>query len=126
MAVWNRPGDDDQDLARTEGVPVPGVDLVIVTQNGKRAEPGEEGEVRVRGPQLMKGYVDAALDAEAFDEQGFFRSGDLEIISAGQVKLRLKGVREPESFQRAIQIAATAWAGKSGGPFMPASAGPKS
>jgi acyl-CoA synthetase (AMP-forming)/AMP-acid ligase II len=80
MAVWNRPGDDDQDLARTEGVPVPGVDLVTVTQNGKRAEPGEEGEVRVRGPQLMKGYVDAALDAEAFDEQGFFRSGDLGVL----------------------------------------------
>ena len=36
-----------------------------------------DGEVRVRGPQLFKGYVDATLDEGAFDEQGFFRTGDL-------------------------------------------------
>ena len=31
---------------------------------------GEEGEIRVKAPQLMKGYLDASLDAEAFDEDG--------------------------------------------------------
>jgi cyclohexanecarboxylate-CoA ligase len=31
----------------------------------------------VKGPQLMKGYVDGSLDAEAFDEEGYFRTGDL-------------------------------------------------
>lgn len=52
----------------------------------------------------------------------FFRSGDLEIFAAGAVKLRLVGTPEPESFQRSILNAASAWAGKSGGPFLPASA----
>ncbi len=56
----------------------------------------------------------------------FYRSGDLEIVSRGEVKMRLAGVREPESFQRAILNAASAWAGKPAGPFLPASAAPKS
>lgn len=55
----------------------------------------------------------------------FYRSGDLEIVSGGEVKMRLAGVPEPESFQRAILNATSAWAGKPGGPFIPASASPK-
>ena len=46
------------------------------------AQPGQEGELRVRGPQLCKGYVDASLDADAFDERGFFRTGDLGHLDA--------------------------------------------
>src|SRR5207247_8552650 len=41
------------------------------------AASGEEGEVRARAPQLMKGYLDPSLDAEAFDDDGYFRTGDL-------------------------------------------------
>ena len=45
--------------------------------DGTSAGPGEEGEIRAKGPQLMLGYVDASLDADAFDEEGYFRTGDL-------------------------------------------------
>src|SRR3984885_3640536 len=45
--------------------------------DGTPAADGEPGELRVKGPQLMAGYVDAALDALAFDESGYFRTGDL-------------------------------------------------
>ena len=38
---------------------------------------GEEGELRVKGPQLCAGYVDTSLDADAFDDDGWFRTGDL-------------------------------------------------
>jgi non-ribosomal peptide synthetase component E (peptide arylation enzyme) len=38
--------------------------------------------VRLRGPHLMRGYVDAKLDAEAFDAQGFLRTGDLGRLDA--------------------------------------------
>jgi hypothetical protein len=42
----------------------------------------------------------------------FYRSGILEVISKGQVVMRLGGVPEPESFRRAILNACLAWAPK--------------
>lgn len=69
--------DTDEDLANTEGAPSPGVEIKIVKLDGTVGGQGDEGEIRVKGPQLMKGYVDASLDADAFDEEGFFRTGDL-------------------------------------------------
>lgn len=69
--------DGDDDLAYSEGSPMPGVELKLVTLGGKVASVGEEGEVRAKAPQLMKGYLDSALDAEAFDDEGYFRTGDL-------------------------------------------------
>src|SRR5437764_12563701 len=62
-------GDPDDKLAATEGRTSPGVELRIA-----------DGELRVKGPQLFRGYVDASLDAEAFDEQGYFRTGDLGVV----------------------------------------------
>ena len=56
---------------------MPGVELKLVTLDGRVAGVGEEGEVRAKAPQLMVGYLDAALDAEAFDDDGYFRTGDL-------------------------------------------------
>jgi acyl-CoA synthetase (AMP-forming)/AMP-acid ligase II len=64
-------GDPDDKLADTEGR-APGVELRVA-----------EGELRVKGPQLFRGYVDAGLDAEAFDEDGFFRTGDLGVVDEG-------------------------------------------
>ncbi|MCU0268097.1 MAG: AMP-binding protein [Acidimicrobiales bacterium] len=73
--------DSDDDLAHTEGSPMPGVELKLVKTDGTIAAVGEEGEVRAKAPQLMKGYLDAALDAEAFDEEGYFRTGDLGVLN---------------------------------------------
>ncbi len=59
--------DDPSDkLANTEGRPSPGVELKIV-----------DGEIRAKGPQIFKGYLDSSLDADAFDGDGYFRTGDL-------------------------------------------------
>jgi acyl-CoA synthetase (AMP-forming)/AMP-acid ligase II len=38
---------------------------------------GDEGEVLLRGPQMMLGYLRAEDNANAFDEEGYFRTGDL-------------------------------------------------
>ncbi|GAA2410751.1 cyclohexanecarboxylate-CoA ligase [Actinomadura vinacea] len=72
--------DPDWALAGTEGRALPGVDLRVVTSDGRLAGPGEEGELRAMAPQLMAGYADAALDAAAFDAHGYFRTGDLGTI----------------------------------------------
>ena len=71
------PHDTDEQLANTDGAPVEGADVRIVTLDGHPAGPGEEGEVRVKGPMVFHGYTDPALTKEAFDEQGYFRTGDL-------------------------------------------------
>ena len=72
----------DDVLAATEGPAVAGTRLRIVTVDGKEAGVGEEGEVRAKGPQVTLGYLDAALDAAAFDEDGWFRTGDLGMLDA--------------------------------------------
>ena len=52
------------------GLPVPGVELKLVPQDGKL-------EVRFRGPNVMPGYWRAPQQtAEAFDEEGYYRTGD--------------------------------------------------
>ena len=79
----------------TDGAPVIGCEVTIVTADGSVAPQGVDGEVRLRGPMLFKGYTDPSLDADAFDEEGRFRTGDLGHLDAdGHVVLtgRLKDV----------------------------------
>jgi hypothetical protein len=57
----------------------------------------------------------------------FFRAGNLEIVSKGQVALTLAGVPEPEGYRHAILNARNAWVpGRTSGAFVPASAKPAS
>jgi feruloyl-CoA synthase len=52
------------------GVPLPGVTLKLVPNAGRL-------ELRVRGPNVTPGYYgDEAASASAFDEEGFYRTGD--------------------------------------------------
>jgi acyl-CoA synthetase (AMP-forming)/AMP-acid ligase II len=78
--TWGHIDDSDHEHATTEGRPAPEGEIHIVLADGSHAPAGEIGEVRLRGPQLMLGYVDGALDADAFDEQGFLRTGDLGFV----------------------------------------------
>jgi len=87
--------DPDEKLSTTEGRAMPGVELVAIKPDGERAKAGQEGELRAKAPQLMLGYLDSELDADAFDENGYFRTGDLGVIDTdGYVVIsgRLKDV----------------------------------
>ncbi len=89
------PDDSDEQLANTDGKPVEGAEVRIVTLDGRPAAPGEEGEVRVKGPMVFHGYTDPSLNADAFDDDGYFRTGDLGKLRAdGHLTLtgRLKDV----------------------------------
>src|SRR5690606_36234669 len=82
ILTMNHHAADDRVLAETEGPAVRGASLRIVTMEGKQAGVGEEGEVRAKGPQVTLGYTDPSLDADAFDEDGWFRTGDLGRLDA--------------------------------------------
>jgi acyl-CoA synthetase (AMP-forming)/AMP-acid ligase II len=79
---WGRVDDPDVKLAGTEGRPRPSTEIKILDEQGMKVPAGQSGELRVRAPQLMLGYVDSALDADAFDEEGFFRTGDLAMLDS--------------------------------------------
>jgi acyl-CoA synthetase (AMP-forming)/AMP-acid ligase II len=96
VLAMGSPDDSEEKLAHTEGRACPPeMEIRVVRADGELAAPGEEGELRVRGPQLFRGYLDAALDADAFDAGDFFRTGDLGWLDAdGHVVVtgRLKDV----------------------------------
>jgi len=62
----------------TIGQPTRMTDSKIVDPDGEEVPVGEEGELLVRGPQVMKGYHEMPeATAEAFTEQGYLRTGDI-------------------------------------------------
>jgi feruloyl-CoA synthase len=67
------------------GVPTPGMELKLVDMDGKT-------EVRYKGPNITPGYWRAPAEtAEAFDEEGFFKTGDaVKWIDETDIHLGLK------------------------------------
>ncbi len=90
IASSAEPGDAEPILVESVGRAAPGVSIRIVRADGSDAPTGGEGEVRLRGPQCFEGYVDATLDAEAFDGEGWFRTGDLGTLDT-EGYLRITG-----------------------------------
>ncbi len=60
------------------GIPLPDTDVRIIDiQTGHDVSIGEEGELLIKGPQVMKGYLDnPEATAEAI-QGGWFRTGDV-------------------------------------------------
>jgi non-ribosomal peptide synthetase component E (peptide arylation enzyme) len=95
MITMGSPSDSDEQLANTVGRPVHGAELRVVTLDEKEAYAGEDGEIRVRGPMVCKGYTDPVLSDESFDDRGYFRTGDVgHVRPDGHVVLtgRLKDI----------------------------------
>jgi fatty-acyl-CoA synthase len=75
----------------TVGRPLPGMELRVADrETGRPLPPGEVGEVLIRGYTTPGYYKDAANNAAAFDDEGFFHSGDLGLID-DDGRLRFRG-----------------------------------
>ena len=71
------PDDDAETVATTVGRPRPGVEVRIV-DGDRDVPPGEPGEVLLRGPTVMAGYLDdPEATARALSDDGWLRTGDL-------------------------------------------------
>jgi HIP---CoA ligase len=70
--------DDFETVSTTSGRVVPGVELRIVSRSGADAPAGTDGEILVRGYEVMKGYLDdPAATAQAIDGEAWLHTGDV-------------------------------------------------
>jgi acyl-CoA synthetase (AMP-forming)/AMP-acid ligase II len=89
-ATATAPGDDPETVATTVGRARPGFELRIVDGDQDVAS-GEAGEVLLRGPSVMAGYLDdPAATAATLSAEGWLRTGDLGALD-GDGNLRIVG-----------------------------------
>lgn len=69
----------DANAPHSVGPPLPGVSERIVDwETGAELPPGRDGEVRIKGPNVMRGYYKLPAETSAaFDNGGWFRTGDI-------------------------------------------------
>ena len=73
---------DDPELGATTDGRVFDWQVKVVDGDGAAVAAGTEGEILARGPSLFRGYTSAEANREAFDDEGYFRTGDLGIVTA--------------------------------------------
>ncbi len=76
------------------GRPAPGVEFRIMVDEHRQASEGESGELQIRTPYAMNGYLDADELTRAAFAEGYFRTGDLARRRAGEVVELVGRVKE--------------------------------
>jgi acyl-CoA synthetase (AMP-forming)/AMP-acid ligase II len=83
------------------GVPLPDTEVRVVDPDS--GEEADRGELWIRGPQVMKGYLNnAEATAETIDDEGWLHTGDIaEVDSEGHFEIvdRLKELIKYKGFQ---------------------------
>lgn len=74
------PSDDLERRSRWDGAVVAGIEIEAVGEDRMPLTAGEEGELRIRGPQLLHGYTDPKLTATQLDAAGWFYPGDVGVV----------------------------------------------
>lgn len=79
---WCRP---HEYRPKSVGRPLPGIEEIIVDSSAdqRRLGSNEEGEIRIKGPNIMKGYFKLPEQTDAvFDRNGYFKTGDMGRLDA--------------------------------------------
>ena len=80
LVTFGWPG--NKSLAAATDGEVVDYDVRIVDAEGAEVPPGSEGEILAQGPGMMLGYADEDQTREAITADGYFRTGDLGVLSA--------------------------------------------
>jgi long-chain acyl-CoA synthetase len=80
VATFNPPASSE--FSGTIGIPLPATEVAILDDDGNHVALGEQGEISIRGPQVMKGYWNRPDEtAKTMTADGFFRTGDIGIMN---------------------------------------------
>jgi acyl-CoA synthetase (AMP-forming)/AMP-acid ligase II len=100
------PADHRQVKFGSVGIPAPNTECKIVSlETGEMLGPGKEGELCVRGPQVMKGYLNRPEATVAtIDREGWLHTGDIAyadedghfyIVDRAKELIKYKGFQVP-------------------------------
>ncbi|HBC7422131.1 (2,3-dihydroxybenzoyl)adenylate synthase [Serratia marcescens] len=83
LVNYTRLDDDERHILTTQGRPMsPDDEVWVADDDGNPLPAGEVGRLMTRGPYTFRGYYQSpAHNADAFDADGFYCSGDLISIS---------------------------------------------
>jgi acyl-CoA synthetase (AMP-forming)/AMP-acid ligase II len=116
------------------GVPIPNTECRVVDpETGRDVAPGADGEIWIRGPQVMRGYLNRPAETRAvLDGDGWFRSGDIGhadaegqffIVDRLKELIKYKGMQVPPAELEAVLLSHPAVADAAVVPFPDAEAG---
>jgi len=73
----------DEEYSGTIGLPMPSTDVTILDEHDVEVPIGLEGEICVRGPQVMQGYWNRPEEShQAFTPDGWLRTGDIGVMDS--------------------------------------------
>ncbi|RKG49026.1 long-chain fatty acid--CoA ligase [Acinetobacter cumulans] len=86
VATANPPA--SMEFSGTIGIPLPLTEVAILDDEGNEVALGEQGEISIRGPQVMKGYWNRPDETAKVMFNGYFRTGDIGVMDPrGYVKI---------------------------------------
>jgi malonyl-CoA/methylmalonyl-CoA synthetase len=71
----------------TVGLPLPGVDVHLVDEDGIEVQEGQPGEVEVQGATVFREYWQRPDETRAAFRNGWFRTGDMAVVEDGFYRL---------------------------------------
>jgi long-chain acyl-CoA synthetase len=79
---------DQEDLPGAAGKIVPGVEIRVVDELDRAVPEGEVGELLIKSPSAMDGYLDHPNETREVLSEGWYRTGDLgTVLPGGFVRL---------------------------------------
>ncbi len=104
VAAITRPDDPLEKQQFTVGRPLPGSAVRILSPSGAELPVESVGEIAIKGPGIMLGYLRQPKESAAqFDAQGFFRTGDLGMMDE-QGYLHLVGRRREVIIRSGLSV----------------------